>query len=327
APAPLPPFAGGGSGGIVTASQLPQSSYVPVQTSHRGPEEGGDGGGHGVRSGLKALAFVVLGGLLASGLLLALRPEALRGVLPGDGDEARPADERGAPPTQSGAEAEASKANEAKADDAKADEAKAVASSGGTGATSAGTGGPIDAEASEDDGEVQLVADGAEDGAESVVEDEPRPTGPLTAEDLVVQAERALAANHWREPAEQSMALALANLALVDPGHEALARLRRAAADELLPLGDKALRRKQWTDASAAYRDLVAVWPDHVEARTRLLEALHNQGRVLAKKDDPAKTLAVADEILTMEPDDFKAMMLRAEALYDLGRYAESKQA
>ena len=153
------------------------------------------------------------------------------------------------------------------------------------------------------------------------------PGRSLTAEDLVAQAEAALAAGHWREPAEGSMAMALNDLSLIDPGHEALARLRNAAAEQLVPAAEKALRKKQWSDASAAYRDLIRVWPDHDTARDGLLEALHNEGRILARHPEHAKTLAVADEILTMEPDDFRAMMLRAEALYDLERWPESKDA
>ena len=183
-----------------------------------------------------------------------------------------------------------------------------------------------------DDGAVDPSAGAGDGGSEDViveprpVEDDPRPSVPATAEELVTQAEAALADKRWREPADGSMALLLANLAIVDPGHEALRRLRRSASAELLPLGEKALDRKRWTEASAAFRDLVAVWPDNEVAREHLLEALHEEGRVLSRLEDPARTLAVADEILTMEPSDFPALMLRADSLYALGRYGEAKQ-
>ncbi|MCA9711747.1 MAG: tetratricopeptide repeat protein, partial [Myxococcales bacterium] len=92
-------------------------------------------------------------------------------------------------------------------------------------------------------------------------------------------------------------------------------------------LAESALRKKRWSDASAAYRDLIRVWPDNAEARESLLDSLQHEGRILARHNDHAKTLAVADEILTVQPDDFRALMLRAEALYDLERWKESKEA
>ena len=216
---------------------------------------------------------------------------------------------------------EASKAGEAKAGEAKAGDAKAVpgtiedAKAGGAVDPTAGTAGGA------------IPDDVVVEPRPADEPPEPRPAVPATAVELVSLAEAALAAKQWREPAGQSMALLLANLALVDPGHEALRRMRKSAAEELLPIGEKALERKRWTEASNAFRDLMAVWPDHVAGRENLLEALHEEGRVLAKHDDPARTLAVADEILTMEPTDFRALMLRAESLYALGRYEESKQA
>jgi eukaryotic-like serine/threonine-protein kinase len=324
APAPLiPPY---NAGGVITAAQVRASSYVPLPTARAEPDPKG---GSGMASGLKALAFVVLGGLLASGLLLALSPETFKSLLPGDTGQA-PADQRGMPEGKTDAgKADAGKADAGKADAGKADAGKADAGKAVQGATldvpEPADGGGVDPTAGAGGAEPLVVDDAG--GSVDVVPDEPRPSGPVTVQELVTQAEVALAKNHWREPAEQSMALALANLALVDPGHEALRRLRQVAADELLPLGDKALARKRWSEASAMYRDLVAVWPDHEVARQQLLEALRNEGRVLAKHDDPARTLAVADEILTMDPQDFRAMMLQADSLYALRRYEEAKLA
>jgi hypothetical protein len=324
APAPmLPPYVGSGA---ITTAQVQASSYVPLATGRPkpGPAAVPQSGAAG---GLRALAFVVLGGMLASALLLALSPDTFDGW-GSDSDQPRPTDH------EREAEDDAGQGKAKVGDDAKADGGDAKAD-GGDAKGGDGKLVPIDAddEATADDA---VVIDdptaGAGDGqpgddAGVVVEQQPRPLVPATVPELVAQAEVALADKRWREPAEQSMALSLANLALVDPGHEALRRLRRSAETELLPLGEKALERKRWSEASAAFRDLVAVWPDHEEARTHLLEALHEEGRVLAKLDDPARTLTVADEILTMEPSDFRALMLRAESLYALGRYAESKQA
>ncbi|MEX1366596.1 MAG: protein kinase [Nannocystaceae bacterium] len=302
APAPLPP-------GVVTSPQGQSGSYVsrPVSMAIRTSR---------VAGGLKALAFVLLGGLIASGVLMALSPETF-GRLLGGGDPAPEA--RPAPPVTPAAVVPAAATTAGPV----VDEA---AGHGSTGEAA------VPAMASDDGssetGEDLVIGDETE-GLEVVDTDGggARPGEPMTADDLVAQAERALAANHWRDPPEQSMALALANLALVDPGHEALARLRRAAADELLPVGDKALKRKQWSEASAAYRDLVHVWPDHEEARVGLLEALHAEGKVISRLDDPERTLAVADEILTMEADDLRGVLMQAEALYDLERWSEAKEA
>lgn len=302
APAPVPY----NTGGVITSAQVRASSYVPLATGRPKAAQRSAAAG-----GLKALAFVVLGGVLASGLLLALSPDTFKSLLPGD-ERAGPADQRGMPEDRAydGKDA-AKKVEETKTDGTKTDETKADALEGT----------PDDGAAVDDPttGADPLVIDG--DDAEDP------PDEPRSAADLVAQAEKALAENHWRDPPEQSLSLALANLALVDPGHEALRRFRKAAEGELLPLGTKALERKRWSEASAALRDLVAVWPSHEVARQQLLEALGNEGRVLAKHDDPARTLAVADEILSMEPGDFRALMLRAESLYALGRYDESKQA
>ncbi len=326
APAPVAPYH---SGGVITAAQVRASSYVPLATGRREPA-----GRSGMAGGLKALAFVVLGGLLASGLLLALSPETFRSLAPGEG---RPPEGKvDAAKKIDATKVDETKVDATKVDATKVDATKVEAADGGAAAGDA-TGGmdPLiiddaaDGEVAMDSG-VDSGVDSAGDPLVNPAEDPPdkgRAAGPLTAEDLVAQAEKALVESHWREPAEQSMALVLANLALVDPGHEALRRFRKAAADELLPLGTKALERKRWTEASAVFRDLVAVWPSHEAGRQQLLEALHGEGRVLAKHDDPARTLAVADEILSMDPGDFRALMLRAEALYALGRYAESKQA
>ena len=258
-------------------------------------------------------ANLLMAALLASGLLVALSPETFGRLLGGD-DAEQPAPSEGEPPSE---DADASPPPESAGD------AAGVGASVGGGSTG---GQPAGAETAGDTGD-ELVLDDDEGGEDSSDAGDGGRATPMTAEELVEQAERALAANHWRDPPEESMALALANLALVDPGHEALARLRRAAADELLPRGEKAMKRKQWTEASAAYRELVHVWPDHVEAREQLLEALHNEGKVLARHDEHERALAVADEILTMEPDDFRGVLMRADALYALGRYAEAKDA
>ncbi len=310
--APAPTASASAAPGVITAAQVRASSYIPLPTS---PSTQTSRGSSAVGGAVKALALVLLGGVLASGLLLALSPDTFRQLLGTTGDSETPT-------AGSSSEPPATEALEAKipAADLGAVGARLDLGGGVASPTSGTTSGDTEAELQVEDSDDGTTGGDTEgdDGAE-------RPDGPMTAEELVAQAERAMAANHWREPPEQSMALALANLALVDRGNEAIARLRRAAAEELLPVASKAFRRKRWAEASQAYGDLIAVWPDHVEARELLFEALQNQGQILSRKKDPAATLAVADEILNMDPEDFKAIMLRADALLALGRWEEAK--
>src|SRR5690606_37677300 len=134
-------------------------------------------------------------------------------------------------------------------------------------------------------------------------------------EEVAVRAQIAFDAQHWREPAAGSLALELANLGLVDPGHEAIARLRRETADVLEPLAVKALKRKKWDEAVASYRDLFAVWPEYDEsARDDFVEALRNLGRASRGQKQHASALAVADELLNVRPDYFYALKLRADS-------------
>ena len=75
------------------------------------------------------------------------------------------------------------------------------------------------------------------------------------------------------------------------------------------------------------FRDLVAVWPDHAEARAGLIEAVFGEARAYKRKRNHAQVLALADELLNLDPGDFQALLLRADALLALRRYAEAKQA
>jgi hypothetical protein len=152
-------------------------------------------------------------------------------------------------------------------------------------------------------------------------------SGARSVEAMVERAEQALAEGRWREPPERSLALELVNIALVDPGNEAIARLRREAATRLMPIGEDALARKQWMEAASAFRDLTAVWPDNQEARERLGEALERQARVLRRYGDHEAVLATADEWLNLSHSDFDALMIRAGALFALERWAEAKDA
>ncbi|HWB74461.1 MAG TPA: hypothetical protein VG755_05890, partial [Nannocystaceae bacterium] len=239
----------------------------------------------------KAMLFVALGGLLAGAAVLAMRPDLL------DRDDARattmPSEEEPAP-----------------------DAGKAVAPEPGDAKPEP----PIKADAKAD-----AKAEPKPD-VPPPPPDEPRLDAPTSA-DLVATAQAAIAAKHWREPAEGSLALSLSNLAIVEPGNASIGKYRQAAADALLPTAQQALEKNRFGTAAEAFRDLVAVWPDHAEARAGLIEAVFGEARAYKRKRDHAHVLALADELLNLDPGDFQALLLRADALLSLRRYAEAKQA
>ncbi|MEE9386762.1 MAG: serine/threonine-protein kinase [Nannocystaceae bacterium] len=156
----------------------------------------------------------------------------------------------------------------------------------------------------------------AEDGVGAPDTDAPVPGAAA----LVAEAKKALAAGHWQEPVAGSLAMVLAGLAMVDPGNEALSILRKQAAKKLQPLGDRAVRRKQWGEAVEAYRDLLRVWPEH-EVRADLVAALRRYGWERRRGREYAASLTVADEVLNLEENDFLALKLRADSLAGLKRW------
>ncbi len=149
---------------------------------------------------------------------------------------------------------------------------------------------------------------------------------PSIAEWVVV-AEAAVQAKHWREPAAGSLAVALTNLAIAEPGNAAIGKLRLAAANAILPIAQEDLAERRWAAAAEGFRDLVTVWPDQSEARAGLAEALFAQARVLKRLRDHQGVLSTADELLNAMPGDFRALMMRGDALFALRRYAESRDA
>jgi serine/threonine protein kinase/tetratricopeptide (TPR) repeat protein len=144
------------------------------------------------------------------------------------------------------------------------------------------------------------------------------------AASIVARAERALAEERWREPLDESLAVELNNLGIVDPGHEAIARLRSEAASVLGPRARTASKSEDWATAVTAYRDLLAVWPEHEDAREQVIEALRELGQAQRTASDFAGLLATADELLNREPNLFIALKYRAEALEGLARWEEA---
>jgi eukaryotic-like serine/threonine-protein kinase len=244
-------------------------------------------------AGAKALFFVALGGALAGAVVLALSPQTLQGLI-GSESSPEPSAARGG-------------AQEVELPD------RAGAST---------------AEAVEDAHEVDADdPEGAEGSQKAeLVEGEPAAErGPRTPAELVEVAERALQAAEWREPAEQSLAVALTNLSIADPGNEAIGRLRREAAEQLVPVGRKALERNDHEAATVAFRDLASVWPDHDEARAGLVEALRGLAKAQRRAGEHEAALATADELLNLRPGDFGALLLRADMLFALERWGDAK--
>ena len=143
-------------------------------------------------------------------------------------------------------------------------------------------------------------------------------------ETIVARAEDALAEEHWREPAAGSLAIELTNLGIVDPGNEAIGRLRRDAAKVIEPRARQASKDRDWSAAVDGYRDLLAVWPDNEDAREEFVSALRALARSQLNKREYTQLLATADELLNLEPKLYLALHYRAEALYGLERYEEA---
>ncbi|MBV1861249.1 MAG: protein kinase, partial [Nannocystaceae bacterium] len=252
------------------------------------------------RSAVRGFLLVALGGALAVGVLAVVMPGGLGRLLGTDESAGKPSVPNenvvGAPPT-------------------------AVPDL------------PVEAAAKADIGVAAPESDTIEVTDDVPPKDAGVPAKPEEDEDdedpqaIVVLAEAALAAKRWTTPSKDSLASHLSRLQLLAPGDESLARLRKDAAETLLPEGDKALKKKRWADAVVAYRNLRSIWPDHAEAREGLVHALAGQARVLRKLDDHEGGLASADEWLNVQPDAFDALILRGDMLYGLSRYAEAKEA
>lgn len=267
------------------------------------------------RSAVRALLLVALGGALAVGALAVAMPGGVGNLFGGEstdtgGDRPSPAK----PPVPP--------AHEAKTDNAAGSPSIPAPDVPAPGAPKSDIGA-----AAVPDSEVIDVGDDVPPKDAGV------PSKPVDDEDyedpqaVVALAEAALAAKRWTTPSKDSLASHLSRLQLLAPGDESIARLRKDAAEALLPEGEKALKKKRWTDAVVAHRNLHSIWPDHAEAREGLVQALSGQARVLRKLDDHEGGLASADEWLNVQPNDFDALILRGDMLSALARHAEAKEA
>jgi serine/threonine protein kinase len=241
----------------------------------------------GAASAAKALMFVTLGVLLAGGALVAVRPE-LVDVLRGGAREEAPAPDAPAATKTELAPVEP-------APDAKSTQAVAKTPGVETPPPPQPAVAPVPREA--------------------------------TPPELVALAESALQAKRYREPAAESLAMAISKLSISEPQNPAIARLRKAAAAAILPGATEALERKRWSEAADGFRNLVAVWPDHTAALEGLVEALMHLARQQQRKNDNEAMLATADELVNLKPWEYGTLLVRADALFELGRWQESVDA
>jgi tetratricopeptide (TPR) repeat protein len=159
------------------------------------------------------------------------------------------------------------------------------------------------------------------------VPDVPVAPPPPESDDPVVIASRAeLAAKEgsWALPLNDNLAEHLKQLAQLQPTHEAIARLRKQAADALLARGKQHLDAKHANEAAAAYRELLAVWPDNKEAVAPFTEAVVSEGRILRHLKTWDELLPLMDELIKLNPKSFDGHLMRGQALGGLGKWTEA---
>jgi hypothetical protein len=149
---------------------------------------------------------------------------------------------------------------------------------------------------------------------------------PVTNDPAVIVARAELAANqgHWTLPQGDNVAEHLTALAAIESGHEAITRLRKKAADALLPRGAKELEAKHADLAAEAYRELLAVWPDNKDAVAPLSEALAIQARIVRHMKVWDELLTLADEMVKVNPKSFEGHLFRGQALAGMGRWEDA---
>src|SRR5204863_9026944 len=98
--------------------------------------------------------------------------------------------------------------------------------------------------------------------------DPPLPPPPPTKDPMVIvtRAELALAEGRLVAPAGNNLAEYLTQLATMDAGNEAIARLRGKAVTDLLAKGTKELSDKHAHEAAGYLRTLLALAPDNKDA-------------------------------------------------------------
>ena len=301
APAPLP--GGANTGPVVAVPVRPGQTARPMSGAQANVKRPATRA-----AAARAAAFTLLGGALAFGLLAIVTPGGLGGLF---ADKPAPKTAADAPPTK----AEPSPPTKAKTQ-AKTDAEPAEAKAADPPKVN-----PVPA--------VEPEPEVLDDGGEEVIEVAPPSIEKMGPDELVALGDELAGSKAWLEPSDRNLALVVSKLVIVDPGNEAIRNFRQAAAADLLPTAQKALDRKKWTEAAAAFRSLNRIWPTHPEAREGLIESLHGEARVRSsrKYKDYEAALATVNELLTMQPDDARVLTMQGDILDKLGRYAESRDA
>lgn len=150
---------------------------------------------------------------------------------------------------------------------------------------------------------------------------------PPPSDDPAVVASRAeLAAKEgrWALPKNDNVAEHLARLAVLQPNHEAITRLRKQAAEVLLVRGRKQLDERPPAEAAATYRELLEVWPENKSAISPYTEALTIEGRLLRHLKAWEELLPLAEEVVNVSPKNYVGHLMRGQALAGLGRYSDA---
>ncbi|MBA3550235.1 MAG: hypothetical protein H0T76_27485, partial [Nannocystis sp.] len=191
--------------------------------------------------------------------------------------------------------------------------------------------GPIEATQEEKTDAVVGQAE-AEAGADPEVVDPALPPEPervhvpVTNDPAVVvsRAQVALTEGRFTEPLGDNLAEHLQQLAKLEPNNEAIAGLRRKAAEQLLPKANDALAKKLGHEAAIPLRQLLAIWPDNPDVVRPFTDAVIMEGKILRAMKSWNELLPIAEELAQVNPKSFEGAMLRGQALAGLNRWADA---
>lgn len=141
---------------------------------------------------------------------------------------------------------------------------------------------------------------------------------------LVTQCERAVAEQRWSGSSQDNVLALLAQMKAIEPDHPALLRLQDESTRALARNGAEAIKSERWGEGTQIYRDLLAIDATHKVAKSGLVKALARDGWRSRRSGDHVAALAAADEILTLQGENFSASRLRASSLLSLERYEDA---
>lgn len=175
----------------------------------------------------------------------------------------------------------------------------------------------------------------AEAGADPDVADPGQPPEPVrvhvpaTNDPAVVasRAQVALTEGRWTEPLGDNLAEHLQQLVKLEPNNEAIAGLRRKAAEQLLPKANDALAKKLGHEAAIPLRQLLAIWPDNPDVIRPFTDAVIMESKILRAMKSWTELLPIAEELARVNPKSFDGAMLRGQALAGLNRWADAEAA